>query len=870
MSTKRERGSAIPLLLADTVVLVAVIAFTVSWLRAPRPGHVRDEALQAGRDASSFPAADEDYFHDMDGGIDLTKFAPDNDKNALIRGRNTWLVWTAGNDRLWDQLIYHSGGALDFSKTLSSHPWLREHVSQDFRRNRRWEYLGLVNNPCFEEATGPDPDRWGLWLDKRRPDCKPDPFEDEKKYPGVKIGSRGTKLDGKDFPVGSYYGYETGIVGLRLFPNPDFDEAAAEKWDKNVERYYTDSEYYGDKNLIRPYRVGMSCAFCHVGPNPLNPPKDPDNPKWENLSSNVGAQYFWIDRIFYWEGDKTNFIWQLFHTSRPGSLDTSFVSTDNINNPRTMNAVYMVKERLEHAKRWGKETLAGGQQDNRQFNDYIPVLKKKPDRQSDVENEEQELNTYYYPPNTVWTPRVLKDGADSVGALGALNRVYLNIGTFSEEWLLHFNALVGGKAISPIPISVARKNSAYFAATENQTPYTALFFLHTTEPHHLEDLRKTDTDARAALEKDDALVPRGKEVFAERCARCHSSKVPEFPPDVPNLTLDEGGGCAGSKYLDCWTKYWEWTKTPEFKKKILAIVNAPDFLQQNFLSTELRIPVTLLQTNACSPLATNALAGNIWDNFSSQSYKELPSVGTITWYHPYTGEPRSYQMPAGGRGYTRPPSLISIWSTAPFLLNNSVGKFNPSPSVKDRLESFEDSIEQMLWPEKRDKDEFLGDRIPGKIDRTTKDSYLKIYTGYLPDGLVKPRWLPMPFSGSISDQNGEIQIGPIPRGTPIGLLTNLTLLSESQDPSERLSHDGKLFDLAIKMVDDLAKLKGKATDEERRKAFANLVDPLLELSKCPDLIVNRGHYFGTDLLGGGEPGLSDDDKRALIAFLKRF
>ena len=43
-----------------------------------------------------------------------------------------------------------------------------------------------------------------------------------------------------------------------------------------------------------------------------------------------------------------------------------------------------------------------------------------------------------------------------------------------------------------------------------------------------------------------------------------------------------------------------------------------------------RVPVTLLQTNACSPLATNAIGGNIWDNFSSQTYKQLPSVGTIT------------------------------------------------------------------------------------------------------------------------------------------------------------------------------------------------------------------------------------------------
>ena len=74
---------------------------------------------------------------------------------------------------------------------------------------------------------------------------------------------------------------------------------------------------------------------------------------------------------------------------------------------------------------------------------------------------------------------MLKDGSDSVGALGALNRVYLNIGLFSEEWLLHFNPLVGGKPITPIEIAVARKNSAYWQATEAQTPDMALFFLKT-------------------------------------------------------------------------------------------------------------------------------------------------------------------------------------------------------------------------------------------------------------------------------------------------------------------------------------------------------------------------------------------------------
>ena len=52
---------------------------------------------------------------------------------------------------------------------------------------------------------------------------------------------------------------------------------------------------------------------------------------------------------------------------------------------------------------------------------------------------------------------MLKDGSDSVGALGALNRVYLNIGLFSEEWLLHFNPVVGGKPITPIEIATRRE-----------------------------------------------------------------------------------------------------------------------------------------------------------------------------------------------------------------------------------------------------------------------------------------------------------------------------------------------------------------------------------------------------------------------------
>ena len=787
-----------------------------------RAGHVLDEASRVGRSVESFPAADEDYFHDMDGGITLTR--------EEIQGRNTWIAWTGGNDRFWDAISVNSFGNFDLLKILSSHASLK------FSRDNRWNYLGLVNEPCFEKPTGPDPQRHGLWLDKRRPDCSSDPFENGKKYPGVAIGARG-----KNLPAGSFYGYASGIVGLRLFPNPAFDEAAAKKWDPA--KYYTDETYYLRKDLVRPYRVGMSCAFCHVGPNPIKPPADPENPQWENLSSNVGAQYFWVDRIFTWKYDPSNYMFQLLRSSRPGSLDTSLVSTDYINNPRTMNAVYHLGPRLVMGKRWGKETLAGGGLHNAQFNDYV---------------KDGPLTEFFEKPDTVWTPHVLKDASDSVGALGALNRVYLNIGLFSEEWMLHFNALAGGTPITPIEIAVARKNSAYWRATETQTPAMGLFFLKSSAPHLLKDA----PGGEAYLTKDQATLRRGKVAFAERCARCHSSKAP-----TPAVGLDPGG-CAGPGYLGCWNRYWEWTKTDEYKQKMREIVLAGDFLEDNFLSTDARVPVTLLETNVCSPLATNAIGGNIWDNFSSKSYKDLPSVGTVTVHDPFTGDPRPYTMPGGGRGYTRPASLVSVWSTAPFLQNNSVGKFEPSPSVEARMRSFQDSIEQMVWPEKRDKDPILGAKVPGVIDRTTARSYLRVAGGYLPPFL-------RPLLGSLHRflpwlvGEGGVQIGPIPAGTPVNLLANLELLPDGGSHADQVKHGKEILELLVAIERDLRTLPPGASDEEARKKFANLRDPLLKLSKCPDFVVNRGHYFGTDMFKE-EPGLSDEEKRALIEFLKTF
>jgi len=230
------------------------------------------------------------------------------------------------------------------------------------------------------------------------------------------------------------------------------------------------------------------------------------------------------------------------------------------------------------------------------------------------------------------------------------------------------------------------------------------------------------------------------------------------------------------------------------------------------------------------------------------------------------GKEMHYEMPAGGRGYTRPASLISLWSTAPFLLNNSVGPFNSDPSVEGRLASFDASIREMLWPERRKKDSLVPS-LPGYIQRTTARSSLSIPVGYLPDKLQQligwKRFLPSIMAPE------DIEIGPLPAGTPVGILANLALISEDRSLPARIDYQGKLIAVLTKLIADLKTLRSDAGDEQARAMFKDVVPQLMEISKCPDYVVNRGHYFGTGMFKQ-EPGLSNEDKEALIAFLKTF
>jgi hypothetical protein len=260
------------------------------------------------------------------------------------------------------------------------------------------------------------------------------------------------------------------------------------------------------------------------------------------------------------------------------------------------------------------------------------------------------------------------------------------------------------------------------------------------------------------------------------------------------------------------------------------IVLAADFLDDNYLSNEARVPVTLLQTNACSPLATNAIGGNIWDNFSSQSYKDLPSVGDITWYHPYTGEAQTYVPPADAPHASRP--LVSLWSTAPYLLNNTVGHFEVSRRSRRGCGRFRTASNRCCGP--RSAEGRTARRQDSRQDPIGAAApYLRCRRIF--DFLEASEPL-LPRSSAAAARDRPIR--PARRSA-----CSLNATSyEGPDWSQRLPHDGKVVDL-IMVAKDTAALPRNATDEQARAVF-KVVDPLLGVAR--PISSSTRHLFGTD------------------------
>ena len=109
-------------------------------------------------------------------------------------------------------------------------------------------------------------------------------------------------------------------------------------------------KYLADPGSVEPPYVGMACALCHVSFNPNKPPEDPANPKWENITSAIGNQYFREGMLVGTEATRNSFIYQYLYHQQPGTSETSRYPADFINGPITINSIYRLGERLKLAR----------------------------------------------------------------------------------------------------------------------------------------------------------------------------------------------------------------------------------------------------------------------------------------------------------------------------------------------------------------------------------------------------------------------------------------------------------------------------------------------------------------------------------------
>lgn len=681
-------------------------------------------------------------------------------------GRDTWWHWTGGNQYFWRDLAQRSmgrGGRLDLLRLVDN---------RELPRAERFERFGLINDPSASApASGPDggcvPDEHGLCLDVVA-------------EPGVSEATA------------ALLGRPTGVLGLRLFDNPDFRPQAWDPenpyrpaagcspgerspWD---ERTPASNAAESRSDCYQPpYLVGISCGFCHISFDPENPPADPAAPGWENLTGALGNVYLKEGPLFAWMldfGDDA-FYTEYLLAQPPGTSDTSRIATDDLDNPGAINALYRLGARLDQA---GPEELPNGRSE--------PV------------------------------PRVLKDGADSVGLPLAALRVYVNIGMLGNRWLNDHDAylLLGGAPRPQRPFSVRAAMTTpgydgglWWDRTEVRMPDVVAYLAAGRSP------RLENAPGGAGRIADAGTLARGRRVFADHCAGCHAGESPEA----------------------------ERREDPEaWRREMRALVERDGFFDRDFLSDDRRHPAPVVGVNLTRGMATNAIAGHVWEDFSSLDYKRLPPLhvalaggAPIELPHPFEStETVAFRAPAGGRGYYRTASLVGIWATAPFFHNNAVGRHVHDPSLEGRMRAFEDAAEQLLWPERRTGP----DGTPGPYVKRTGE---------------RVTWLPLPDGVLV----------PVPPRYPIKMLGNLPLhdLAEALPPPLRkaLSSDGSAAGRERRQ-----RIVREVLADDRLRGLLRKM--MLDENAAPDFVENKGHE---SIVAGIE---SDDDKRALIELMKTF
>ncbi len=637
------------------------------------------------------------------------------------------------------------------------------------------------------------------------------------------------------------FGTSTGMLGLRKFPNPRFD---AEKWkDLNgslaswdgYRQFLSGDPQDPDSRMNRlfdgsvepPFRIGMACGACHIAYDPLNPPDDPDNPKWENIDGLVGNQYSMVSVMLGSGMSKNRLEWQLVARARPGVVDTSALPMDQVSNPGTMNALINIARRPVHEHRILKWRKAASCPTGASA-DACWCEPGKPGK------------CWERGEKTEMVPNILKGGEDSIGVNEAIQRVYFNIGSCAEQcWVNHVPDLRAADpnqrnyGQTPFDIGQCRRDCASFRAMEDRLDDVKAFFL---------SARPTDLwqawgfseprDLEIALEEEffPGAVELGRDVFAQTCARCHSSQ--EGPYDNVDFHATDPGDPT---------------------------------LRLDWLGTDEVVLASEVGTYSARSLHSNHMPTRVWEQYASLTVHERAADPN-----------RPEVMKGAGRGYYRNISLLSTWAHAPFMHNNAIGpeicgkpsspdlQFYDSPYVDKDGKPLANAPE--CWP----------------FDASVEGRYA-LYKASMEALLYPDRRVPKMFllgEDIVLDVAPEVKIGDIetglslrlPKGFPAVALNSLRYKDLIQDVvlynRNREKLDRKYETLLT--ADQYAELKA-GLDDLLKTLVTNPGHMVLDLigdrgefvqryySNVLDRIENAGHRFGEDL--------SDREKQALIAFI---
>jgi hypothetical protein len=775
-------------------------------------------------------------------------------------GREIWYKATAGNARFHTYVFPQRINVLiDWYRVLNA----RE-------RGDRFAAWGIINDPgcCLPGSDGCPAKSlettYGFdWC----------PGDDEllryvgrEGYRDPACDYRDAPVDGKDPHYGSKdqrqsacdlaFGTSTGALGFRKFPNPRFDKerwlkvnGSLASWDGyrgplSKDPRLSDSKLnrLADGSIEPPFLIGTACGACHIAFDPLHPPKDPARPQWENIKGAQGNQYSRISEILTSGMAGTTLETQMFAHARPGTSDTSAIATDQVHNPGTMNAIINTSVRPtfpgEKVTKWRKVAACTAGDAN---------CWCEPGRDNKCWQRGTATETVHH---------ILKGGEDSIGAQEAIQRVYFNIGSCSEQcWANHLtdqrqlDPIARHYGQTPFDIGQCRRDCPNFRAIEDRLPDVLAFLsskeadvtdLATARANALREQRPNAAYTHVDLERDldkafgANAVARGREVFAATCARCHSS-IPE---------------AAGGAF-----------RNRDFR------ATGPTGMRSDWMGSDQSVLATEVGTDRCRALHSNHMTGHVWQEYGSETLRLRPPDPNIK-------EPHD-----GGRGYYRNISLLSAWAHAPFMHNNAIGpELCGQPANRDNdfyRSPYVDAGGTTLPPDKAPACWAYDPTVEGRF---------KLYVASMNELLNPGKRTP---KIARFDQDVRIELGPrtvdgagerqvlgfavvIPAGTSVA---GMASFQHKAFVNDMIAAKLRPQELAARLSQQLGDTEGKAVIAELgaivgeiAKDPERLVDTirrhprLAEIySSCTAQVENEGHRFGEDL--------PDADKKALIAFL---